>query len=192
MAQFLALIPRILPAFDLAEKIKSMKGPLPIPPLVNAVRAVSVTVFNRTQYELVYQRGYLYSGRFATAPTNVPAFGQMTFTGAAKEPSVMTGVSGGAEFSIAIPDHAQEIAVGFSNPFIGSFGASVVAGSDATAEAAYDKIDSSTVTAAIRPLLGTDTKGQPVTVSFSLVAEPGERISVTVTQNVRPSAQPVR
>jgi hypothetical protein len=171
---------------ELAKAIGAMSTALPKPPsdLTGKARWVTVTVFNQTQYDLVYQDSYFDSGRFWTAPTNVPPFKQMTFSACDKDNSLMTGVSGGVQFSIAIPGNPQQFAAGFSNPYAGANKASVLAGASATPQAAYDAITDVTARASIPALAGKDINGKDVTLSFSLASAPGAEASVTVTQQV--------
>jgi hypothetical protein len=147
-----------------------------------------MTVYNQTQYPLVFLASYFNSGRFYTAPTNVPPFKDMTFSGCASDGSLLTGVSGGVQFQIGVPGNPLTFGIGFSNPQIGAYKASVVAGDGATAEQAYDKIDNTTITATFPAFSGTDVNGNPVKVSFQLVSSPGQEASVTVTEQVLGSA----
>jgi hypothetical protein len=168
----------------IAEALSKMSSSEPAPPagLTGKSHWVTMTVFNQTQYEIVFQSSYFDSGRFWTAPTNVPPFESMTFSGCESDGSIMTGVSGGVQFSIAIPGNAQPFSAGFSNPEIGAYKASVVAGG--TAQSAYNAIDNSTISDSIGPIAGTDTNGKAVTLNFGLVSSPGPEASVTVTQQV--------
>ena len=179
-----AIVAGIETAGAIAEALSKMTPSVPAPPagLTGKSHWVTMTVFNQTQYELVFQSAYFDSGRFWTAPTNVSPFEEMTFSGCESDGSIMTGVSGGVQFSIAIPGNAQPFSAGFSNPEIGAFKASVVAGG--SPQSAYQAIDNSTINTSLGPISGTDTNGKPVTLTFSLVSSPGPEASVTVTQQV--------
>lgn len=179
-----AVVTAIETAGAIAEALSKMSSSEPSPPagLTGKSHWLTMTVFNQTQYELVFQSAYFDSGRFWTAPTNVPPFESMTFSGCESDGSIMTGVSGGVQFSIAIPNNAQQFSAGFSNPEIGAYKASVAAGG--TPQSAYNAIDNSTISDSIGPIQGTDTNNKPVTMNFGLVSSPGPEASVTVTQQV--------
>lgn len=180
-----AIIQGVETAGAIAEAISKMTGLIPDTPtdLKQKARWLTMTVFNRTQYQVVYDGGsYFNSGRMWKAPTSVPPYGEMTFSVSNADNSFFTGVSGGVLFTLDIPGAPQGFAVGFSSPYAGAYKASVLVG--ATAEQAYEAIQSGSTTATISGLKGTDKEGNPVALLFQLVSESGAEASVTVTQRV--------
>lgn len=170
----------------LAEAIAGMSGDVPAPPTGLAAKghALTIRVFNQTQFELVFQDLYFDTGRTYTAPTNVPSFGAMSFSVCETDGPFSAGVSGGVQFAIAIPGVPVQptFSAGFTNPVLGSYKASVVA--DGSAEEAYEAAVDTTLTARLGPLQGKDKDGQPVALRFRLVSQPGAEPSITVTQEV--------
>jgi hypothetical protein len=185
MVDPVTIVTGIETAGKIAEAVGSMSALIPDTPkeLTEKARWMTLTVFNQSQYQLVYDGGsYFNSGRMWKAPTTVPPFSQMTCSMSNADNSFFTGVSGGLLFTIDIPGAPQRFAVGFSSPYAGAYKASVVPGG--TAEAAYEAIHSGSTTASISGIKGTDKEGNPVTLSFQLVSESGAEASVTVTQRV--------
>lgn len=171
-------------AAEIAEAVGGMSAAAQPVPQPGKSHPLAVTVFNQTQFPLVFHDLYFDSGRCGTpGPTNVAPFRSMTFSVCEADTSFMTGVSGGVEFTIAVPNAAQKFSAGFSNPYIGSYKASVLPNADA--EAAYEAIVETTTSAHLGPLNGRDRHGKPVRFGFLLVAQPGPQVNVTVTQQVR-------
>ena len=187
MTMAIELITGILTKTALGRAIDDM-GKIVSSVLSSGEREVSVTFYNQTQFEVIYSgSSYFDSGRFDTPPTNVQPFSTMTFSGCSKDDSILTGVSGGACFQLQLmgtDNSTQEldVAIGFTNPEIGSNKASASFGSDP--RAAYNGVTDSSTQAKSGLFLGTDTNGNATTIQFMLASAPGTTVSITLTQMI--------
>lgn len=180
----------ILAAAELASAIAKMGEAFPGPPagITDKYRWLTVTVFNQTQYEIVYLgNAYFDSGRFWAAPTNIEPFSSMTLSGCNTDGSFFTGVSGGAAFQLQMPQQGGgsqtlEIDIGFTNPDMGAIKTSVLL--NAGPEAAYDAATSSSSNVTSSTFSGVDDKGNPTTIQFFITASPGQEASVTITEEI--------
>ncbi len=184
-----AVISGITTAVSLAESISKMTTLIPSAPkdLKDKHRWVTVTVFNQTQYSLVYQASYFDSGRFWTAPTNVEPFKEMTFSGCNKNDSILTGVSGAAIFQLQMPKkgggyETLDIGAGFTNPQSGAFKSSGIFTS--SGKAAYEATTDNTSNNTSSNYSGKDTDDKETTINFLVVSSPGQEASLTVTEQI--------
>jgi len=184
-----SVISGIITAGKLAESIGKMSSLIPDVPqdLKDKHRWVTVTVFNQSQYALVYKSSYFDSGRFWTAPTNVEPFQEMTFSGCDKDGWFLTGVSGGTTFTLQMPKEGGgyqelDIGIGFTNPQSGSLKSSGVFTS--SAETAYDDATDSTTNNTSSNYSGNDTNGESTTINFLLVSAPGQEARITITEQI--------
>jgi hypothetical protein len=174
----------LLTIVELALAIKDMSNEIPAPSadLKDKDRWMTVTIFNQTQFNIIWTGGdYFSSGRFWKAPTNVGPFDSMTFSVCDKNASLLTGCSGGAAFSIQLSNGSTvPFAVGFTNPQIGAIKASVV--QPGSAEAGYDEASSSSMSTSTALLQGMDDKGNTINMFFKMASSPGQEAAITITQ----------
>jgi len=168
------------------------------PPQKN--RTVQLSVLNHTQFRLVPDSSYFYSGRFDVAPADVAPFDTMTFTAVDADDSILTGVSGAVTFSMTLPNGAScRVGIGFSNPEWGSYktniafdpddsqaeGASPVADAAAFADTVETNDSNQIVEAKSASFSGTDRARRPVVFGFTGSASPGAQSTVTIVQEIR-------
>ncbi|MGF1698734.1 hypothetical protein L4D09_00140 [Photobacterium makurazakiensis] len=184
-----AVLTGINTAVKLASSIGKMSNLIPDTPkdLEDKHRWVTVTVFNQTQYALVYKNSYFDSGKFWTAPTNVEPFEEMSFSGCDKDGSFLTGVSGGTTFTLQMPIEGggykeQDIGIGFTNPELGSTKASGIFSS--SAEDAYDNTTDDTTEKTSSKFSGKDTNDKDTAINFLVVSGPGQEGRITITQQI--------
>ncbi|ASC72637.1 uncharacterized protein XM38_035950 [Halomicronema hongdechloris C2206] len=177
----------ILTAASLASKIGGMPAPNTGTPsgITDKARWFTMTLNNQTQWDIQYVTSYFDSGRYFTAPTTVEPFKDMEFSGCDKDGSIGTGVSGGSAFKIQIPttDGGYEtinFAVGWSNPFIGSFKTSIVLSNDP--KDAYNQIQEGTSSISSDKFQGKDTDDNSVNVQINFVAESAQHMICTITE----------
>lgn len=189
-----AIIEGIITAANLATAIMGMGAAAssgstapPTGAITDSNRWLTVTVFNQTQFDLVYLAGSTYfdSGRFYTAPTNVSPFESMTFSASSSDGSYKTGVSGGVVFQLQMPssgtsDQTQDVAIGFTNPEWGSYKTYVMFGNNA--DTAETNATNKSVSATSQNFSGVDTNEQPVQINFLAASSPGPEASITITQ----------
>lgn len=101
--------------------------PDPDPLLTKKFRWIQCVVKNQTQFPIQVQGPpYLDSGRYWTPPTDVGSFDQMIFSCCNGDDSI-AGATGGTAFRIALdPVTFYDFAVGWTNPSVGGFKASIV------------------------------------------------------------------
>jgi hypothetical protein len=176
-------------AADLVKNIKEMTSIIPkaAKDLTEKHRWMTVTVFNETQFLLLYKGYQLDHGRFWTTPGNVKRFDSGTFSVCNKDGSIATGASGGVKFQLQMPMvdggyQELDIAVGFARPELGSRKCAAIYSSNP--EQAYNAATSEGSMHTSRQFIGTNTRDEEVTIEFVTVATPGEGSTVTITERI--------
>jgi hypothetical protein len=189
MAVIAAVIAGIKTAGELASAIKDVTGIIPNAPseLTQKHRWMTVTIFNQTQFRLVFKKSWYDTGGPWQAPTDVPKFSSVTFSVCNKDNSILTGVTGGVTFTLQMPLEGGgyqdlDIGVGFARPEVGTVKCSAIYTDDP--EKAYNAVNSGTTSHTSNKFSGDDVHGKEVTINFLTVASPGREASVTITQQI--------
>ncbi|PQE29507.1 hypothetical protein CJF32_00003258 [Rutstroemia sp. NJR-2017a WRK4] len=145
-------------------------------------RWLQCTLKNQTQFSLLLQQTYHDSGRFYSAPGSVASFHQMTFSVCSRDNSVGTGVSGGASFRADLDHHHSfHFAIGWTNPYLGSFKAGVI-----EAKAAKDGYNAASGDGSFvqseHGYKGKDEKGENAHIIFHISATPGQKPMFVITE----------
>jgi hypothetical protein len=189
MAVLTAVIAGIATGAELVKNIKEMTSIIPkaAQDLSEKHRWMTITVFNQTQFLLLYKGNQLDHGRFWTPPGNVKRFDSGTFSVCNKDGSIGTGASGGVKFQLQMPMddggyQELDIAVGFARPEIGSRKCAAIYSSNP--EQAYNAATSEGTIHTSRQFTGTNMRGEEVTIEFGTAATPGEGSTVTITERI--------
>ncbi|RYP08479.1 hypothetical protein DL765_008773 [Monosporascus sp. GIB2] len=145
-------------------------------------RWLQCIVQNQTQFALLLQETYHDSGRFYRAPGSVASFHQMSFSVCSRDNSVGTGVSGGASFRMDLDNsHSFHFAIGWTNPFMGSFKAGAIEANAAKDGYEVASSDGSSIRSR-HTYKGKDDKGKDAYISFHISASPGQEPSFVITE----------
>ena len=181
-----AILEGILTEKGLAEAIAQMRTAIPEPSrgLESRARWLTLTILNRTQFDLVFQGVYFDAGRFHTTPSNVGAFGEMTFSACEKDGRFMSGVSGGTLFSLQYTAlEGAPIGIGFSNPWHGPLRA--WAGETRSAERAYEANVPAAATSYAPTVKGDDVDGNATEFRIAIAYTAAQQALVTLTQQIQ-------
>ncbi|KAG8950048.1 hypothetical protein FRC04_008128 [Tulasnella sp. 424] len=160
------------------------------------------TVNNITDFPILSMTSYMGSGRYDDPPHRVDPFETMTFTCCERDGKPMTGVSGGHSFHINLDGNNQFFfALGFENPFVGTFMVSVAGpdnddeiaklkkddneGNEAQsklAEKAYSNVNGSGNMIKSPIYKAKDADGREVVFQFEISASAGKSPIYTITE----------
>lgn len=173
LADALSKMAKMIPDFSVPQELKDKH------------RSMVITVHNETQFDLVYDSDYFYTGRYWTGATNVPAFHETIFSACNGDGTILQGVSAGAGFHLRLPTKSGStklpIGVGFENPEWGSFSASAVFGS---AKSAQGALATHTMTATSCKYAAINTDGKNVHVQIQITSTPGQEGKFTLTEEL--------
>ncbi|KIK55809.1 hypothetical protein GYMLUDRAFT_87492 [Collybiopsis luxurians FD-317 M1] len=120
----------ILENTDFEKRYKLLKRkPIPHPPreLTEKFRWIQCVVKNQTQFQILLQDTYFNSGKYWQPPTAIDPFDQMIFSCCNGDETIGTGVTGGTAFQVILDAvTSYNFSVGWTNPSVGGFKASIV------------------------------------------------------------------
>ncbi|KAI9816331.1 MAG: hypothetical protein M1826_001866 [Phylliscum demangeonii] len=131
------------------------------------------TVRNASDFPILAQRSHFDSGRYEDGPSRIDAFELATFSACNGDNTFMTGVSGGQSFKIEIDEqHAFAFSIGFTNPWAGTYKASVVTGDDP--HRAYDHASQEGGSIESETYVAKDADGKEVRFKLHVSATAGQ------------------
>ncbi|GAD94325.1 hypothetical protein PVAR5_2950 [Paecilomyces variotii No. 5] len=136
---------------------------------------------NKTQFSINPDGTYFYSGCLHGQSSNTGAYGVTGF-GARNS---WAGTTGGARFKIKLDQHNEfTFVIGFSNPYIGYFGAHIEESSDIEKNG-YNKIqENGNNIESVHVYKGTSSSGIPLKFKLRLSIVSGQTMTITAVQEV--------